>query len=85
VTGEADRRPDIAVGARRDPRRRPGRCEDRFPLGARGAVAGTAPIAIGADVDGVLHPFFAGVLLLIADPLYLSARSAWRSPQRPAR
>jgi hypothetical protein len=48
-------------------------------------VAGTALIAIGASVDGALYLTSAGVLLLIADLLYLAARSLWRSPRRPAR
>ncbi|CAM5505329.1 hypothetical protein ACPCIX_25965 [Streptomyces pseudogriseolus] len=49
-------------------------------------VAGIALIAIGAGVDGMLYLTSAGVLLLIADLLYLAAaRSVWRSPRRPAR
>lgn len=48
-------------------------------------VAGIALIAIGAGVDGMLYLSSAGVLLLIADLLYLAARSVWRSPRRPAR
>jgi hypothetical protein len=48
-------------------------------------VAGIALIAIGAGVDGMLYLMSAGVLLVIADLLYLAARSLWRSPRRPAR
>lgn len=48
-------------------------------------VAGIALIAIGAGVDGMLYLTSAGVLLLIADLLYLAARSMWRSTRRPAR
>ncbi|MET9845636.1 hypothetical protein ACFZC6_27690 [Streptomyces ossamyceticus] len=48
-------------------------------------VAGIALIVIGAGVDGTLYLSSAGVLLLIADLLYLAARSLWRSPRRPAR
>ncbi|MER5757774.1 hypothetical protein [Streptomyces sp. NPDC002082] len=40
-------------------------------------------IIIGATVDGMLHLISAGVLLLIADVLYLAARSVLRS-RRPA-
>ncbi|WP_327725251.1 hypothetical protein [Streptomyces europaeiscabiei] len=49
------------------------------------AIAGIALVVIGAAVDGLLHLMSAGVLLLIADLLYLAARSFWRSPRRPAR
>ncbi|MBB5814858.1 hypothetical protein ACFYN9_41135 [Streptomyces collinus] len=48
-------------------------------------IAGIALIVIGAAVDGMLSLLSAGVLLLIADLLYLAARSMWRSPRRPAR
>jgi hypothetical protein len=48
-------------------------------------VAGIALIAVGAAVDGMLYLASAGVLLLIADLLYLAARSLWRSPGRPVR
>ncbi|MFF9816512.1 hypothetical protein [Streptomyces sp. NPDC014006] len=48
-------------------------------------VAAVALIAIGAGVAGTLYLTSAGVLLLIADLLYLAARSVWRSPRRPAR
>ncbi|MFI7499177.1 hypothetical protein ACIBVL_11820 [Streptomyces sp. NPDC049687] len=48
-------------------------------------IAGIALIAIGAAVDGMLYLMSVGVLLLIADLLYLAARSMWRSPRRPAR
>jgi hypothetical protein len=48
-------------------------------------VVGIALIAIGAGVDGTLYLTSAGVLLLIADLLYLAARSLWRSPRRRAR
>ncbi|MFE1438111.1 hypothetical protein [Streptomyces sp. NPDC058739] len=48
-------------------------------------VAGIALIAIGAAIDGMLYLLSVGVLLLIADLLYLAARSLWRSPRRPAR
>ncbi|WP_128431544.1 hypothetical protein [Streptomyces cyaneus] len=48
-------------------------------------IAGIALVAIGAAVDGVLYVSSVGVLLLIADLLYLAARSVWRSPRRPAR
>ncbi|MFF9806382.1 hypothetical protein ACF1G5_14830 [Streptomyces coeruleorubidus] len=51
----------------------------------RRTLAGITLIAIGAVVDGVLCLLSAGVLLLIADLLYLAARSVWRSPRRPAR
>lgn len=44
------------------------------------AIAGIALVVIGAAVDGLLHLMSAGVLLLIADLLYLAARSFWRSP-----
>ncbi|MEV7797233.1 hypothetical protein [Streptomyces sp. NPDC087512] len=48
-------------------------------------IAGIALIVIGAAVDGLLYLLSAGVLLLIADLLYLAARSMWRSSRRPAR
>ncbi|WP_230195034.1 hypothetical protein [Streptomyces coriariae] len=48
-------------------------------------IAGIALVAIGAAVDGVLYLMSVGVLLLIADLLYLAARSIWRSTRRPAR
>ncbi|GAA4079058.1 hypothetical protein [Streptomyces shaanxiensis] len=48
-------------------------------------IAGIALVAIGAAVDGVLYVSSVGVLLLIADLLYLAARSIWRSTRRPAR
>ncbi|MFF9626181.1 hypothetical protein [Streptomyces griseosporeus] len=48
-------------------------------------VAGAALIAVGAVVDGMLYLASAGVLLLIADLLYLAVRSVWRPPRRPAR
>lgn len=47
-------------------------------------IAGIALIAIGAAVDSMLYVLSVGVLLLIADLLYL-ARSMWRSTRRPAR
>ncbi|MFF4587975.1 hypothetical protein ACFY30_16995 [Streptomyces sp. NPDC000345] len=47
--------------------------------------AGIALIAIGAAVDGLLFLASAGVLLLVADLLYLAARSMWGSPRRPVR
>jgi hypothetical protein len=47
-------------------------------------IAGTALIAIGAAVEGMLYLMSVGVLLLIADLLYLAARSIWRSTRRPA-
>lgn len=48
-------------------------------------IAGIALILIGAAVDGMLYLLPVGVLLLIADLLYLAARSMWRSPRRTAR
>lgn len=48
-------------------------------------IAGIALVAIGAAVDGMLYLTSIGVLLLIADLLYLGARSIWRSTRRPAR
>ncbi len=48
-------------------------------------IAGIALIAIGAAVDGTLYLLSIGVLLLIADLLYLAARSVRRSCRRPAR
>ncbi|MFJ2003140.1 hypothetical protein ACWHLZ_07130 [Streptomyces chartreusis] len=48
-------------------------------------IAGIALIAIGAAVDSMLYVLSVGVLLLIADLLYLAARSMWRSTRRPAR
>ncbi|MFF9221735.1 hypothetical protein [Streptomyces viridosporus] len=48
-------------------------------------IAGIALVVIGAAVDGMLYMLSAGVLLLIADLLYLAARSVWRSPRHPAR
>ncbi|MFD9317864.1 hypothetical protein ACFWDQ_09130 [Streptomyces sp. NPDC060053] len=48
-------------------------------------IAGIALVAIGAAVDGMLYLMSVGVLLLIADLLYLAARSIWRSTRRPAR
>ncbi|WP_217242878.1 hypothetical protein [Streptomyces sp. AC555_RSS877] len=48
-------------------------------------IAGIALVAIGAAVDGMLYLMSIGVLLLIADLLYLAARSIWRSPRHPAR
>ncbi|MEU9055284.1 hypothetical protein AB0D37_33595 [Streptomyces sp. NPDC048384] len=48
-------------------------------------IAGIALVAIGAAVDGMLHVLSVGVLLLIADLLYLAARSMWRSSRRRAR
>ncbi|MDR6976983.1 NADH:ubiquinone oxidoreductase subunit K [Streptomyces sp. 3330] len=47
-------------------------------------IAGIALVAIGAAVDGMLYLMSVGVLLLIADLLYLAARSIWRSTRRPA-
>ncbi|MEE1764805.1 hypothetical protein [Streptomyces sp. SP18BB07] len=48
-------------------------------------IAGIALVAIGAAVDGMLSLMSTGVLLLIADLLYLAARSIWRSSgPRPA-
>lgn len=47
-------------------------------------IAGIALVAIGAAVDGMLHVLSVGVLLLIADLLYLAARSMWRSSRRRA-
>lgn len=48
-------------------------------------IAGIVLVAIGAAVDGMLYMLSVGVLLLIADLLYLAARSTWRSSRRPAR
>ncbi|WP_406260590.1 hypothetical protein OIA45_20035 [Streptomyces chartreusis] len=48
-------------------------------------IAGIALIAIGAAVDSMLYVLSVGVILLIADLLYLAARSMWRSTRRPAR
>ncbi|MFF4908521.1 hypothetical protein ACFY2T_27060 [Streptomyces sp. NPDC001260] len=48
-------------------------------------VAGIALIVIGAAVDGLLYLMSTGVLLLIADLLYLAARSIWHATRRPAR
>ncbi|MER6109225.1 hypothetical protein [Streptomyces hirsutus] len=48
-------------------------------------IAGIALVVIGAAVDGMLSLLSAGVLLLIADLLYLAARSVWRSLRHPVR
>ncbi|SDM76825.1 hypothetical protein SAMN04487981_102517 [Streptomyces sp. cf386] len=48
-------------------------------------IAGIALVAIGAAVDSMLYLLSVGVLLLIADLLYLAARSMWRSTRRPDR
>lgn len=48
-------------------------------------IAGIALVAIGAALDGMLPLSSVGVLLLIADLLYLAVRSLWRSPRHPAR
>ncbi|WP_406727061.1 hypothetical protein WJ438_23945 [Streptomyces sp. GD-15H] len=48
-------------------------------------IAGIVLVVIGAAVDGMLYMLSAGVLLLIADLLYLAARSVWRSARHPAR
>lgn len=44
-------------------------------------LAGTALIAIGAAVDGMLRLASVGVLLLIADLVYAAVRSLRRSPR----
>lgn len=48
-------------------------------------IAGIALVAIGAAVDSMLYLLSVGVLLLIADLLYLAAHSMWRSTRRPDR
>ncbi|WP_327316628.1 hypothetical protein [Streptomyces sp. NBC_01235] len=48
-------------------------------------IAGIALVAVGAAVDGMLYLASVGVLILIADLLYLVARSIWRHRRRPAR
>ena len=48
-------------------------------------VAGIALIVIGATIDGMLYLSSTGVLLLVADLLYLAARSLWRSRRSQAR
>lgn len=45
-------------------------------------IAAIALIVVGATVDGTMYLLSAGVLLLIADVLYLGARSVAR--RRPA-
>ncbi|MFH9859915.1 hypothetical protein [Streptomyces sp. NPDC017202] len=47
-------------------------------------AAGIALVAVGAAVDGLLYLASIGVLLLVADLLYLAVRSLWRSTRRPA-
>ncbi|MFG2714122.1 hypothetical protein ACGFX2_26740 [Streptomyces goshikiensis] len=47
-------------------------------------IAALALVVIGLSVDGMLYLMSIGVLLLIADLLYLAGRSMWRSTHRPA-
>lgn len=47
-------------------------------------IAAIVLIVIGAAVDGMLYLLSAGVLLAVADVLYLAVRSMRRSPHRPA-
>ncbi|MFJ3228307.1 hypothetical protein ACIPJS_33835 [Streptomyces sp. NPDC086783] len=42
-------------------------------------TAGTALVAIGAAVDGMLYLTSIGVLLLVISLLYLATRSIWRT------
>ncbi|MCY0929422.1 hypothetical protein OTB20_25130 [Streptomyces sp. H27-H1] len=47
-------------------------------------IAAIVLIVVGATVEGMLYLTSAGVLLLIADVLYLAGRSMWRTTHRPA-
>ncbi|MGW0841254.1 hypothetical protein ACWD26_13985 [Streptomyces sp. NPDC002787] len=48
-------------------------------------IAGIALVVIGATIDGALYLMSVGVLLLVADLVYLVARSIWRSHRHTAR